>query len=254
MRALTRRRARLLRGPRKRDVDKSGVCRTAVECDERSEHKSALARAFSTRLWVVYFLSRRRRGRRPPASQVVTRHSGAEEDPKDSRFVLARSRRAGPSSLLCVGASQPARSGGPRLGERRIFGRFDSARLTAPGYWTTKRWKLLIWTGRLQERAAERGGRAERAYVPARRNRRRSSRYPRVASTRQTPTLRKQEAQRRKQPPRWSLACASIARQEKPPQFRPPPVLSSYPGPDKAHPLNRRIEAMSASRDARAES
>lgn len=108
--------------------------------------------------------------------------------------------------------------------------------------------------GRLQERAAERGGRAERAYVPARRNRRRSSRYPRVASTRQTPTLRKQEAQRRKQPPRWSLACASIARQEKPPQFRPPPVLSSYPGPDKAHPLNRRIEAMSASRDARAES
>lgn len=161
MRALTRRRARLLRGPRKRDVDKSGVCRTAVECDERSEHKSALARAFSTRLWVVYFLSRRRRGRRPPASQVVTRHSGAEEDPKDSRFVLARSRRAGPSSLLCVGASQPARSGGPRLGERRIFGRFDSARLTAPGYWTTKRWKLLIWTGRLQERAAERGGRAE---------------------------------------------------------------------------------------------
>lgn len=148
MRALTRRRARLLRGPRKRDVDKSGVCRTAVECDERSEHKSALARAFSTRLWVVYFLSRRRRGRRPPASQVVTRHSGAEEDPKDSRFVLARSRRAGPSSLLCVGASQPARSGGPRLVERRIFGRFDSARLTAPGYWTTKRWKLLIWTGR----------------------------------------------------------------------------------------------------------
>lgn len=93
-----------------------------------------------------------------------------------------------------------------------------------------------------------------RADVPARRNRRRSSRYPRVASTRQTPTLRKQEAQRRKQPPRWSLACASIARQEKPPQFRPPPVLSSYPGPDKAHPLNRRIEAMSASRDARAES
>lgn len=109
-------------------MDKSGVCRTAVECDERSdsEHKSALARAFSTRLWVVYFLSRRRRGRRPPASQVVTRHSGPEdsgngaeedEDPKDSRFVLARSRRAG-----CVGASQLARSGGPRSASDEFSG------------------------------------------------------------------------------------------------------------------------------------